>query len=91
MTTKIFETNDRTTAHRHLELVLAAGEFPLAECRENHNEESPYQVWSGPEVREPAPPTPVPAAAPAGLNIRFSDEELAKIGQAMAAAMKGGS
>jgi hypothetical protein len=90
MATKLFETNDRTTAHRHLAEVLAAGEFPFAECREYHNEESPYQVWSDAEPGRKENKQPEEAAAPAqpapAMKITFSDEELFKIGEGMAIA-----
>jgi hypothetical protein len=89
MATKLFETNDRTTAHRHLAEVLAAGEFPRAECRENHNEESPYQVWSDAEVREPAPPSPPIPQLPPQFNVKFTDEELEKIASMVAKQLKG--
>lgn len=93
MTTKLFQFKNRDEAHAALAQVIgtpeAPGVAPLAECRERMNEEFPYQVWDGTDEPPPAPPTPEPPKA-AGISIRFSPEELAAIGQAMAAAMKGG-
>jgi hypothetical protein len=70
MANKLFSSTDRDTAHRKLEEVLAAKEFPAAECREDHNVPDPYQVWDGPEIRvvvsatlEPVAVTPENALA----------------------------
>lgn len=45
------EFAERDQSHQFLADVLAAGDHPQAECRENRNEPKPYQVWSGPEPR----------------------------------------
>lgn len=58
----LLETADRAAAHKKLEDVLAEGGH-TAECREDPNSDLPYQVWSGPVVKEPAPPEPVLAPA----------------------------
>lgn len=54
---KVFSSKDRDAAHLALAWILAEGHpsegsMPLAECREDHNEEEPYQVWSAPK-RDP--------------------------------------
>lgn len=58
--TLLFATTDRAEAHARAELERAT--YPACECREDHNADEPYQVWSGPFVRVPAPaPAPAPA------------------------------
>jgi hypothetical protein len=53
----------RDDAHRKLAEVLASGEHPRACCREDTNDQEPYQVWSdGPEPHV-LPPEPHKAAA----------------------------
>lgn len=56
----LFETADRAEAHARAEVERAT--YPACECREDPSSETPYQVWSGPVVRDPAPaPAPVTA------------------------------
>jgi len=86
---KLFSSTDRDASHAELERILKSGEHPRAECREFSNDAEPYQVWSEPDVREPAPPSPPPVALPAGVTIRFTDDELGKIAMAVAAQLKG--
>ena len=43
----LFATADRAEAHAYAESVR--DEYPRAECREDPNEDRPYQVWSGPQ------------------------------------------
>lgn len=52
--------DDRDRAHARLAEVLASGDYPRAECRENHNAELPYEVWDSPEYKAPGV---TPAAA----------------------------
>jgi hypothetical protein len=49
----LFSTNDRDAAHHALD--KAIGKNPMAECREDPNaaEGKFYQVWDGPQEREP--------------------------------------
>lgn len=58
MSKKLFSTESRDDAHQHLEKILEAGEYPKAECREDHNIPE-YSVWDGPAEKahrdEPIP------------------------------------
>lgn len=45
----LFSFSDRDAAHQKLEEVRTSeGPTSLAECREDPNDNEPYQVWSGP-------------------------------------------
>lgn len=49
---------DRGESHAALE-AARAGKYPMAECREDPNSDTPYQVWDGPEEWVmPAPAEP---------------------------------
>lgn len=87
MANMLFETDDRDAAHKELEKVRK--EHPAAECREDSNAELPYQVWDGPEEWIPQEPAPEEKPAQKELNVRFTDEELEKIGAAVAKHLKG--
>lgn len=78
----IAKFKDRDESHLTLEKVLATGEYPQAECREDYNDPEPYQVWSAPIVREPAPPSPPPPPTP-----DLSDEILDKLAEKLLAKM----
>ena len=58
---KLYGGKDRDEAHKRLAEILAHGEHPAAECREDPNDrDHPYQVWSGPlhpHERVPPPET----------------------------------
>lgn len=81
----IFKTKDRDESHKKLEEVLAKGVHTSAECREA-DENGDYTVWSGPMVREPAPPAPTASQIAASLD----DSQMAKLADMIAARMKGG-
>lgn len=51
--------DDRDRAHTRLVELLASGDHPRAECRENHNSDLPYEVWDSPEYKDPGVPAPV--------------------------------
>ncbi len=72
MATKLFETNDRNASHQELERVLAAGQYPNAECRDLENP-TRYEVWSDRE------PRPEPAVAQPVLGSDMSLEKLAEL------------
>lgn len=48
MANLLFSTADRAGAHLGLAMAIDSGLYPKAECREDHNSETPYQVWDGP-------------------------------------------
>ncbi len=64
----LFASKDRDEAHVELVAVLKEGKHPLAECRELHNEDAPYQVWDGParppDWQDMRIQDPFPAAEP---------------------------
>lgn len=84
MAKMIFSTKNRHEAHGRLEEVLAEGEHPRAECREDPNAEEPYQVWSASEVRDNSStePTNDPLAG-------MTPEELAELRKLHALIKKG--
>jgi hypothetical protein len=84
MAKRLFESGDRDAAHQHLEKILAGGKHPLAECREDPNEEKPYQVWDGADPRPESPPA---SSSPelASTTIVLDDDAIDQLADAVAA------
>jgi hypothetical protein len=79
VSTRLFKTKDRDESHRKLEEVLAGGLHPLAECREDHSQEDPYEVWDG-QRDVPATPPPTPSSPATTLVLdQEAMEQLAEL------------
>lgn len=87
MATMIFSTPDRDECHRQLEVILASGAHPKAECRER-DENGNYTIWDGPQ-RGDDEMSAAPATAEAALAA-LDDVQLARLADMLAARMKGG-
>lgn len=88
----IFKTKDRDESHKMLESVIASGEAPKAECREDHNAEGGlfFQVWDGPEVRIQEERAPV-SAAPEVVMSNLSQNDLESLADLIAKKLTGGN
>lgn len=89
MATRLFATTDRNASHAKLEEVLATGQHPKAECREDSNSEEPYEVWDAADVKPDAPPTPADqlAALPKDMVTAIA-EKVVELLEKKEAAMK---
>jgi hypothetical protein len=57
MNTRLKAFKNQADAHAELERLIAGGQHPSACCREDPNDEFPYQVWdSAPPAAAPPPP-----------------------------------
>jgi hypothetical protein len=81
----LFKTTNRDESHQELERVLAAGEYPKAECREA-DEKGDYTVWSG--AQRDGTETVAALTAEAALA-QMDDAEVAKLTELLAARKAG--
>lgn len=94
MAKKLFEVDDRNESHKLLAKVLAKGDCPNAECREeieNGNGKTLYQVWDGSDEAEDLAKRPAPAPvelAPEVKRLTLSDEDVNRIADAILAKTK---
>lgn len=82
MATKLFSTTDRDGSHAKLEEILATGQHPRAECREDPNDPEPYSVWddsAAPFTKPPDPPAPAEPELSEAMLDRLADKIAAKL------------